>query len=66
MPKNKKVNFTHEPNPTDETIDNLRTEKEALEQQVLELQKDIHKLQLERDILEKAGEILKKDRGINL
>lgn len=66
MPKNKKVNFTHEPNLTDETIDNLRTEKEALEQQVLELQKDIHKLQLERDILEKAGEILKKDRGINL
>lgn len=41
MPKNKKVNFTHEPNPTDETIDNLRTEKEALEQQVLELQKKI-------------------------
>lgn len=66
MPKKAKVNSTHEPKPSDETIDNLRLEKETLEQQVLELQKDIYKLQLERDILEKAGEILKKGRGINL
>ncbi len=66
MPEKAKTNSTHESRPSDETIDNLRSEKEALEQQVLELQKDIYKLQLERDILEKAGEILKKDRGINL
>lgn len=66
MPKTSRVHFAHESNPSGETIDNLRLEKEALEQKVHELQKDIYKLQLERDILEKASEILKKDRGINL
>jgi transposase InsO family protein len=40
--------------------------KKALAQQVQELQKEIKHLQLERDILEKAGEIIKKDQGINL
>ena len=44
----------------------LVAERDALMLQVEELQKDIHRLQLERDILEKADEILKKDRGINL
>src|SRR5450756_2692729 len=31
-----------------------------------DLEKDVYRLQLERDILEKAGEVLKKDRGIHL
>ena len=30
------------------------------------LENDVYKLQLERDILEKAGDILKKEEGINL
>jgi transposase InsO family protein/transposase-like protein len=57
--------------PTDvvgneKSIDCLRTEKEALEQKVKDLERDVYRLQLERDILEKAGEVLKKDRGISL
>ena len=47
-------------------IDSLRAEKESLEQKVKDLEKDVYRLQLERDILEKAGEILKKDQGISL
>lgn len=43
----------------------LDTEKQTLIQQVNELKREIHRLQLERDILEKADEILKKDQGIN-
>jgi len=38
----------------------------ALAQQAEELRKEVYCLQLERDILQKAGEILKKDMGINL
>ena len=33
---------------------------------VKRLENDVYKLQLERDILEKAGDILKKEEGINL
>jgi len=44
----------------------LVAEKKALTQQVQELQREVHRLKLERDILEKAGEIIKKDRGISL
>lgn len=44
----------------------LAAEKKALTQQVAELQREIHRLKLERDILEKAGEVIKKDQGINL
>ena len=40
-------------------IKKLKSEAEALRKQVL-------RLQLERDILEKAAEIIKKDQGINL
>ncbi|NLX27103.1 MAG: IS3 family transposase [Lentisphaerae bacterium] len=50
----------------EKSIDILRTEKEALEQKVKDLERDVYHLQLERDILEKAGEILKKDQGISL
>lgn len=36
-----------------------------LEQQVESLQRDIRRLQLERDILKKANEIIKKEMGVN-
>ncbi len=49
-----------------ESLSKLRSEKEVLAKQVQDLEKDIYRLQMERDILEKAGEILKKDRGISL
>lgn len=44
----------------------LLAEKEHLTKQVDELQKEVYRLQLERDILEKAAEIIKKDQGISL
>lgn len=50
----------------EKSIDRLCTEKEALEQKVMDLEREVYRLQLERDILEKAGEILKKDQGISL
>lgn len=37
-----------------------------LKQQVKQLQDDIYYLQMEKNILEKAGEIIKKDKGISL
>lgn len=49
-----------------EDITKILAEKERLQNQVKELERDVYRLQLERDILEKAGEILKKDQGINL
>ena len=44
----------------------LLEEKELLKKQVDELKKDIYRLQLERDILETAAKVIKKDQGINL
>lgn len=38
----------------------------ALEQQLALLQRDIRQLQLERDLLKKANEIVKKDLGVDL
>ena len=50
----------------EKSIDDLHAEKVGLERKVKDLERDIYRLQLERDILEKAGEIIKKDRGISL
>ena len=44
----------------------LNVEKANLTQQVTDLQKEVHRLKIERDIYEKAGEIIKKDQDINL
>jgi len=40
--------------------------KSELKVQVLALQKEVHRLKIERDIYEKAAEIIKKDQGINI
>ena len=47
-------------------VSELRAEKDNLSSQVTELQKEVHRLKIERDIYEKAAEIIKKDQGINL
>ena len=39
--------------------------KEALQQEIEDLEQRIHKLKLEHDIMVKAAEIVRKDRGIN-
>jgi transposase-like protein len=47
-------------------VSGLRAEKDDLSSQVAELQKEVYRLKIERDIYEKAAEIIKKDQGINL
>ena len=54
------------PADNDKSIDKLMREKAELEAKVKHLERDVHKLQLERDVLEKAGDLLKKEKGINL
>ena len=49
-----------------EEVLELRTVKDDLSLQVSELQKEVHRLKIERDIYEKEAEIIKKDQGINL
>ena len=44
----------------------LPVERAELEQQVIALQRDIRKLQLEHDLLKKATELLKKGLGVHL
>ena len=44
----------------------LLDDKEKLEAEVESLQAQIYRLQMERDVLEKATEIIKKVQGINL
>lgn len=41
-------------------------QKELLLQEIEELQKQIHQLQIEKALLEGASKLLKKDKGINL
>lgn len=47
-------------------VSELRAAKADLSLQVNELQKEVRRLKIERDIYEKAAEIIKKDQGINL
>lgn len=56
------------PNPSaeDKSVEELLREKAELEAKVKRLEHDVYKLQLERDVLEKAGDILKKEMGISL
>ena len=41
-------------------------EREELQRQIEALRRDLHRLQLENDLLNKANELIKKDAGINL
>ncbi len=41
-------------------------EREELQRQIDALRRDLHRLQLENDLLNKANELIKKDGGINL
>ena len=66
MPKKDKVSPKVKTNISDDQAKLLLKEKDVLLKQVEELKKDIYHLQLERDILEKAAEIIKKDKGISI
>ena len=54
------------PSSEDKSIEQLLHEKAELEAKVKRLEQDVYKLQLERDVLEMAGDILKKEKGISL
>lgn len=47
-------------------LDALRKQTAELERQKAELERQVYQLRLENDILEKAAEIIKKDKGISL
>ena len=67
MTKNiKKTENANNTQAISEEVSELREKKNDLEVQVLELQEEVHRLKIERDIYEKAAEIIKKDQGINI
>jgi putative transposase len=47
-------------------VSELHEKKDDLSAQVSELQKEVQRLKIERDIYEKAAELIKKDQGTNL
>jgi len=47
-------------------ITKLEEQKDDLSLRVIELRTEVHRFKIERDIYEKAAEIIKKDRGINI
>lgn len=62
MPK-KKLDTTA---AAQKTVDSLKQEIEQLHNEAEELKRQVYRLQLEKDVLEKATEILKKDEGVSL
>ena len=63
MPKKQK---TEKPSESEKSISDLLSEKAMLEKQVTKLERDVSRLRLERDVLEKVDEVLKKGPGISL
>ena len=51
---------------TDEMVQELRSEVERMTKEKEELDRQVYRLQLERDVLAMAAEILKKDQGVSL
>ena len=49
-----------------DTVDTLKQEIENLHNEAEDLKRTVYRLQLEKDVLEKAAEILKKDEGVSL
>ena len=51
---------------TSEEVASLKKEIEQLHSEAEELQRQVHRRRLEKDVLEKAAEIIKKDEGVSL
>ena len=66
QPMSNKKSNTKDIQSIETEVSELRSEKDNLSSQVTELQKEVHRLKIERDIYEKAAEIIKKDQGINI
>ena len=63
-PMPKKKHDTNAAAPED--VASLKQEVEQLHDEAEELQRQIYRLRLEKDVLEKAAEIIKKDEGVSL
>jgi len=63
---NKTPNKSENTQSIESEVPELRTEKDNLVKQVVELQKELYRLKIERDIYEKAAEIIKKGQGISI
>lgn len=55
-----------QPTTAAETVDELRSEVERLAKEKEDLTRQVYKLQLERDVLSKAAELIKKEQGVSL
>ena len=53
-------------NDTDKTKEELLEEIKQLKDELNQLNKDVYRAKLERDIYEKAAEVIKKDQGVSL
>lgn len=65
-PEMRKEHQKEPKNPASEQEIDLKTECNALKEERDKLLKQVQKLQMEKDILEKAAEIIKKDEGIGI
>lgn len=61
MPKTEKNDII-----SPDSVNELKEEVKRLQNQADELNQEVYRLRLEKDILEKAAEIIKKDQGVNL
>jgi transposase InsO family protein/transposase-like protein len=66
MPKKTTSKKSAKCTKSDADVESLLHDKDSLEKQVKELQQDIRRLKLEKDILQEAAKVIKKDQGINL
>lgn len=64
--KNEKHIHTNSIKIKEEDSSELHAERNQLILEVTKLKKEIHQLKIEKDIYEKASEIIKKDKGINI
>ena len=59
-----KANKAEEPKPA--TIEELQSQVNDLTKQARELKDEVFRLRVERDVLEKAAEVIKKEEGVSL
>lgn len=59
-----KRNKAEEPKPA--TIEELQSQVDDLTKQTRELKDEVFRLRVERDVLEKAAEVIKKEEGVSL
>lgn len=66
MPKRDRTEKPAATSGSEQSVSQLLSQKDELLKQVATLESEVYRLQLERDVLELASEVLKKDQGIIL